>query len=202
YMIAQLYRSQVELLLDILPYVQKENCFALKGGTAINLFIWEMPRLSVDIDLTYLTFDDRNLALMGISEAILRIKDSIVKNLPSVQVEATGITASHKDKLICNRNGTKIKIEVNTTMRGSINPPILKQMVSAVRKEFDKFAAMWVISNAEIFGGKICAALDRQHPRDLFDIHQLFNAGGVLQKKSKMALLLHCLVITDHFMKC
>ena len=63
-----------------------------------------------------------------------------------------------------SRKGTKIKIEVNTTMRGSINPPAMKQVVPATRKEFGKFAAMQVVSDAEIFGGKICAALDRQHP--------------------------------------
>src|SRR5476649_821821 len=115
-MIAPLYKAQVELLLDIIPYVDKEKCFALKGGTAINLFIWEMPRLSVDIDLTYLPFDDRNLALAKISESVLRIKDSIAKNLPGVQVEASGVTPGQKDRLLCSRSGTKIKVEVNTTM--------------------------------------------------------------------------------------
>ena len=181
-MIAPLYKAQVELLLDIIPYVDKEKCFALKGGTAINLFIWEMPRLSVDIDLTYLPFDDRNLALSKISESIVRIKDSITTSLPGVQVEASGITPGQKDRLLCSRNGTKIKIEVNTTMRGSINPPAQKQIVPAVKKEFGKFAAMQVVSDAEIFGGKICAALDRQHPRDLFDIQQLFDAGGIAEE--------------------
>ena len=181
-MIAPLYKAQVELLLDIIPYVDKEKCFALKGGTAINLFIWEMLRLSVDIDLTYLPFDNRNLALAKISESVLRIKDSIAKNLPGVQVEASGVTPGQKDRLLCSRSGTKIKVEVNTTMRGSINPLALKQVVPAARKEFGKFAAMQVVSDAEIFGGKICAALDRQHPRDLFDIHQLFDAGGITEE--------------------
>lgn len=46
------YRKQVELLIQALPHVAKEDCFALKGGTAINLFIRDMPRLSVDIDLS------------------------------------------------------------------------------------------------------------------------------------------------------
>lgn len=47
----KVYKSQVKLLLDVLPLVSKEPCFALHGGTAINLFIRNMPRLSVDIDL-------------------------------------------------------------------------------------------------------------------------------------------------------
>ena len=54
------YKAQVELLLDLLPHVAKEKAFALKGGTAINMFVWDMPRLSVDIDLTYLPFDGRD----------------------------------------------------------------------------------------------------------------------------------------------
>jgi predicted nucleotidyltransferase component of viral defense system len=48
------YYKQVELMLKIIPLVAAERCFALKGGTAINLFVRDMPRFSVDIDLTYL----------------------------------------------------------------------------------------------------------------------------------------------------
>lgn len=45
------YARQVKLLMAALPHVAKESCFALKGGTAINLFVQDFPRLSVDIDL-------------------------------------------------------------------------------------------------------------------------------------------------------
>lgn len=55
----KIYRQQVSLLLSVLPAVAKEKCFALHGGTAINLFVRDMPRLSVDIDLTYLPIEDR-----------------------------------------------------------------------------------------------------------------------------------------------
>ena len=48
------YRNQAQLLVDVLPYVAQQEVFALKGGTAINLFHRDLPRLSVDIDLTYL----------------------------------------------------------------------------------------------------------------------------------------------------
>ena len=50
----EVYRRQVQLLIRVLPSIAEEACFALKGGTAINLFVRDMPRLSVDIDLTYL----------------------------------------------------------------------------------------------------------------------------------------------------
>ncbi len=69
-MISPTYRAQVDLLLQIIPHVAKEECFALKGGTAINMFIWNMPRLSVDIDLTYLPFTGRAEALAATSGGI------------------------------------------------------------------------------------------------------------------------------------
>ena len=56
---AEVYRRQLTLLIRTLPLVAPEDCFALKGGTAINLFIRDMPRLSVDIDLTYLPVEPR-----------------------------------------------------------------------------------------------------------------------------------------------
>lgn len=58
-----IYYKQVQLLLEALPYVSTEECFALKGGTAINMFVRDMPRLSVDIDLMYLRVEDRQTSL-------------------------------------------------------------------------------------------------------------------------------------------
>ena len=52
--LSERYRRQVALLIAVMPFVAAEKDFALKGGTAINLFVRDMPRLSVDIDLTYL----------------------------------------------------------------------------------------------------------------------------------------------------
>lgn len=60
------YMRQVELLVRTLPYIARHEAFALKGGTAINLFYREMPRLSVDIDLTYVPIEDRETTLKGI----------------------------------------------------------------------------------------------------------------------------------------
>ena len=70
-MIKEEYKRQVDLLLQVLPYVAKEKNFALKGGTAINLFIRDMPRLSVDIDLTYLPLEARSIALANIQQALI-----------------------------------------------------------------------------------------------------------------------------------
>ena len=86
-MILAKYRAQVDLLLSILPHVAKENSLALKGGTAINLFVRDMPRLSVDIDLTYLNWeDDRATALQNISEALGSIEERITTSIPAISV--------------------------------------------------------------------------------------------------------------------
>ncbi|MDL5511207.1 nucleotidyl transferase AbiEii/AbiGii toxin family protein [Arenibacter sp. M-2] len=85
------YKSQVLLLLSVLPEVAKENYFALHGGTAINLYLRDMPRLSVDIDLTYIPVEDRNTSLIHISEVLARIKSNIETIVPNARI-------SHKKK--------------------------------------------------------------------------------------------------------
>ncbi len=81
-----IYNKQVQLLLEVLPYVSKETCFALKGGTAINMFVRDMPRLSVDIDLMYLPIEERTTSLTHISEALERIATTIEAGLKGAKV--------------------------------------------------------------------------------------------------------------------
>lgn len=85
-MTKQVYNNQVILLLKVLPEVAKETCFSLHGGTAINLFIRDMPRLSVDIDLTYLPIEDRITTLSNISAALKRIKVNLEKIIKDVRI--------------------------------------------------------------------------------------------------------------------
>jgi predicted nucleotidyltransferase component of viral defense system len=177
-MILQKYKAQVDLLLQVLPHVAKEEVFALKGGTAINLFVRDMPRLSVDIDLTYLPFDDRATALQKISEALAGIKNRLETSIRGITVTSAPPREGQDVKLNCQLGNAQIKIEVNTTTRGNILPVRLMQISESVQNEFHKFAAIKVVSHAELFGGKICAALDRQHPRDLFDVHLLLENEG------------------------
>lgn len=178
-MISSTYRAQVDLLLQVLPYVAKENLFALKGGTAINLFVREMPRLSVDIDLTYLLIDSREVALKNIEAGLNRIKTDLEKNIPDITVHAVPLGDGSDVKLNVQRKGAQIKIEVNTITRGHVFPLELMQVVESVQDKFDRFAAINVISLAELYGGKICAAIDRQHPRDVFDVKLLLENEGI-----------------------
>ncbi|WP_218944460.1 nucleotidyl transferase AbiEii/AbiGii toxin family protein [Maribacter luteus] len=71
------YKQQVSLLLQVLPEVAKEPIFPLDGGTAINLFVWDMPRLSVDIDLTYIPIEDRKTSFKNIIDGLDRIKTQL-----------------------------------------------------------------------------------------------------------------------------
>ncbi|MCF6194415.1 MAG: nucleotidyl transferase AbiEii/AbiGii toxin family protein, partial [Kangiellaceae bacterium] len=108
------YKKQVSLLFDVLPEVAKEDCFAMYGGTAINLFMQEMPRLSVDIDLIYVEIAERKETLNEINAALARIKSGIEKFRPSIRVR-------HKEnvcKLQLDERGIAIKIEVNMVGRG------------------------------------------------------------------------------------
>ena len=181
-----IYKRQVILLLDILPEVAKEHCFALHGGTAINLFVRDMPRLSVDIDLTYVKIEDRSASLANISAALERIKNNILKAIPNVIV-------SHleTEKLLVSANGVTIKLEVSTTNRGTVARPMEMVLCEKAQKDFGVFCVINVVPLEQLYGGKICAALDRQHPRDLFDIKYLLaNEGFSDQVKTGFMLCL------------
>ncbi len=177
-MILPIYRAQVDLLLQVLPYVAKEEIFALKGGTAINLFVRDMPRLSVDLDLTYLPIDSRDEALKNIQTGLGRIKADMEKNIEGIKIHTVPLSGGTDVKLNCQRKAAQIKIEVNTVTRGNVFPTKLMQLVDLVQDEFNKFAAINAVSMAELYGGKICAAVDRQHPRDIFDVKLLFDNEG------------------------
>lgn len=180
------YFKQAELLIQVLPYVEMEKDFALKGGTAINLFIRDVPRLSVDIDLTYLPIKDRETTLKNISEALLRIAHRIKKKLFGSKISEVRLSVTnHIFKLIVERFETKIIIEPNVTLRGSVFPPEIKALSPKALKLFEQSVTTLVMSTADIYGGKICAALDRQHPRDLFDVKVLFENEGITEEIRK-----------------
>lgn len=176
-MINQSYLNQVDLLLQVIPHIATEKTLGLKGGTAINLFLRNMPRLSIDIDLTYLPFDDRETALAKISVSLARIRERLIRSIPGISVNNHTIEGNDVKLLVQSQNA-QIKVEVNTITRGHLHPVRLLQANNKVQEKFKKFAAIQVVSEAELYGGKICAALDRQHPRDLFDVFLLFQESG------------------------
>ncbi len=173
------YRQQVALLIRTIPFVAKEAAFALKGGTAINLFVRDMPRLSVHIDLTYLPVEDRTTSLAAIDAAMLRIAERIESAIPGAKVNPSR-SADEKivTKLIVRAGDVQIKVEITPVLRGTVYDPVVSAVVPTVEDEFG-FAEMQVVSFADLYAGKIVAALDRQHPRDLFDVRDLLAHEGI-----------------------
>ncbi|NJO33340.1 MAG: nucleotidyl transferase AbiEii/AbiGii toxin family protein [Rhodospirillales bacterium] len=171
------YRRQVALLLRVIPSIARESCFALKGGTAINLFVRDLPRLSVDIDLTYLSILPRARSLGAIDKAMNRIAKSIERAIPRVRITRAS-TEEAVTKLFVRDGGTQIKIEVTPVMRGCVFAPGSRAVSPAVEATFG-FAEMAVVSFPDLYAGKIVAAFDRQHPRDLFDVRDLLANEGV-----------------------
>jgi len=183
------YRQQVALLIRAIPFVAQEDAFALKGGTAINLFVRDMPRLSVDIDLTYLPVEDRNASLAAIDAAMLRIKDRIERGIPGATVTPSRSAADKIiTKLIVRSEGVQIKIEITPVLRGTVYDPVVTSVVPTVEDAFG-FAEMQVVSFADLYAGKIVAALDRQHPRDLFDVRDLLANEGVSEELRRAFLV-------------
>src|SRR5690554_4971701 len=117
----QKYKDQVKLLLSVLPFVSKEEKFALHGGTAINLFHFDMPRLSVDIDLTYLPIEDRATSMENINRSLVLIKQSIEQVFPKINVEHKKL----ESKLMISNKEALIKVEVNQIKRGCYTSPVM-----------------------------------------------------------------------------
>ena len=171
---------QAELLVRILPLIHKEDIFALKGGTAINFFIRDLPRLSVDIDLAYLPVNERDFALNDISNTLIRVSESIKKRIPGTKTVLKNIHGTNILRgMVVNREGVTVKIEPNLVIRGSVYPPEIKPMSKKAQELFELSVQNRILSTDELYAGKICAALDRQHPRDLFDVHLLLSNEGL-----------------------
>lgn len=160
-----IYRRQVALLIRIMPSVFRIKDFAVHGGTAINLFYKNMPRYSVDIDLTYIPITDRRTNIDVINAHLTQLKQMIERTVP-------GIKVVHKPdvlKLQCSYEGAMVKIEVNGTKRGIIGATGDHMLCARAQNEFQMGCKARIVSFSQLYGGKITAALSRQHPRDLFD---------------------------------
>jgi len=178
------YRKQVELLIRCLPEIEKEACFALKGGTAINLFVRDMPRLSVDIDLVYLPIESREQTLVHIEEALVRISENIKKSIAGSMVTPV-VNNHHTTKLNIQHKDARIKIEPNIVHRGAIFEIETHELCSRAEQEYEVSATANTIAMPELYGSKITAALDRQHPRDLFDVTLLLAHEGLTDEIRK-----------------
>lgn len=172
------YYKQVQLLLRILPFIASQSCFALKGGTAINLFVRDFPRLSVDIDLVYLPNKDRAAALHHIQAALDEISHELTAIFPKLKITKSYQNKMDALRLIVTQEGVSVKVELSPVLRGTVFTPTLRETTETVEQEFG-YAEVNVVAIEDLYAGKLCAAFDRQHPRDFFDVMLLLENEGI-----------------------
>ena len=172
------YINTVRLLLAIAPIIFKQPNFAIKGGTALNLFVQDMPRLSVDIDVV---FTDYRLPRE-------RALECIAESLRSAAIELTGLGYSahlpktkdgHELKMMVRNDRAQVKVEVNCVFRGTLHEVVLSPLVAPAQEMFTTDAMLPVLQMPELYGSKLVAAMDRQHPRDLFDVRLMLDKFGL-----------------------
>ena len=174
----QVYLDTARLLTQVAPLVFADNAFALKGGTAINLFVRDMPRLSVDLDLVFVDHRlEREDALARINEAIRSAVERLKKR--GFQTHAATAADAGETKLFVRRDKLEVKVEVNFVLRGTVRPIRSASLMPRPRKALLADLELPVVSLEDLYGGKLVAAMDRQHPRDLFDVMQLFLHEGI-----------------------
>lgn len=174
---SQFYK-QAELMLRLIPHVSLENDFVLKGGTALNFFLLDMPRLSVDIDLCFSPVLARVDTFTAIDDGISRIIERVNRSFPGCSIFRKQLRENISPSFILNYQDTIVKLETNFNIRGFVYPPKERELCNSARESFKLYSKIKTSSIPDLYGGKICAALDRQHPRDLFDIWQLLKGNG------------------------
>jgi predicted nucleotidyltransferase component of viral defense system len=163
----KLYKEQVRLLLRMLPVIFREEDFSIHGGTAINLFIKNLPRYSVDVDLTYIPLAPREESLAEINKKLAVISQQLQRAIPGINIRPV------PNKLLCTLGRSTVKIEVNGIKRGIIGSTIEMPLCNKAQAEFEMYCKARIVPLEQLYGGKIAAALSRQHPRDLFDYNYM-----------------------------
>ena len=177
------YYEQVSLLIKVLPYLNDLPCFALKGGTAINFFYQNMPRLSVDIDLCYLPLEPRQKSLLEINNALSKMAKRIKQQRPEIQCILDKSAQTTLPKLQIQVPGAIVKVEVSPVFRGTVFPVIDENpLCDKAQSLFESYLTTKTLSLGDLYAGKFCAALNRQHPRDLFDVKLLLETQGLTEE--------------------
>jgi len=172
------YTSTVRQLLEIAPVVFSSHHFAIKGGTALNLFLNDLPRLSVDIDVVFTNHSlDRESALQAIAAELSAISQKL--DAMGYEVLQRRNSANNESKLIVQSPLAQVKVEVNEVFRGTLLPLQQRSLSPATEVHFAQAVTLPLLATAELYGSKLVAAMDRQHPRDLFDVLVLYNNIGL-----------------------
>lgn len=172
------YVDAVRLLLAVAPVIFESPRFALKGGTALNLFVQDLPRLSVDIDVVFTNHAmEREPALIAISDDLQTAKAKLERMGYSATIRKT--QKGDEAKLLVADQASQIKVEVNFVFRGTLLPVEPRALVNTARDLFTTAMELPVLAIPELYGSKLVAALDRQHPRDWFDVAAMIDDFGL-----------------------
>ena len=172
------YVDTVRLLLEAAPEVFRAGCFAMKGGTALNLFVQDMPRLSVDIDVVYVAHQkSRDVALREIGAELTALQQRLRSR--GLEAEIAASKTGDETKLFARRGRQQVKIEINYVFRGTLLPTEQRPLVKAASDLFTTSLTVPTLAVSELYGSKVVAAMDRQHPRDFFDVHGMFHRFGL-----------------------
>ena len=182
------YVQTVNLLLDIAPTVFQTPLFAMKGGTALNLFVQDLPRLSVDIDVVLINHEsDRDAALEQIAQELKRIESTITDLGYRADIRKTPV--GDEVKIFIASPEAQVKVEVNFVFRGTVLPVQTRNLSAKTQDFFSRNIQLPILSPSELYGSKLVAAMDRQHPRDLFDVKKMYESHGLTPE------ILDCFVV-------
>ncbi len=175
------YVDTVRLMLEVAPDVFASGRFAMKGGTALNFFVQDLPRLSVDIDVVFTAHQTpREAALAEISAELAAIQQRL--NARGLKTEITSTKTGDETKILVRRARIEVKIEINHVFRGTLLPVETRSLTETASDLFTTALSVPTLAVSELYGSKLVAAMDRQHPRDLFDVHGMFNRFGLTQE--------------------
>ena len=132
---AQIVQAQHDRFLSRVFAEGEESEWLLKGGTAINLFYRDLPRLSVDIDLTYLPIKDRGESLAEINEAMDRMAAAIEGSIAGAKTQRIQGGGGGATRVLARLGGAEIKIETSPVMRGVVHDPEMRPVSDAVADE-------------------------------------------------------------------
>ena len=172
------YVDTVRLMLEVAPEVFASGRVAMKGGTALNFFVQDMPRLSVDIDVVFVPHQTpRDTALAEIANELSALQTRL--NRRGIKAELASSKTGDETKLFARRDRVEVKIEINHVFRGTLLPVETRSLTKTACDLFTTALAVPTLAVAELYGSKLVAAMDRQHPRDLFDVHGMFQRFGL-----------------------
>lgn len=180
----------VELLEGLRSHPFLKTRLALKGGTALNLFVFDLPRLSVDIDLNYIGAPERE-AMLAERPKLERAVQAVCGRLGIQIVRMPTDHAGGKWRLSYTRASGRsgsLELDVNFMLRTPLWPP-----AAADSRRVGSFAVARVpmLDLHELAAGKLAALFGRAASRDLFDVRELLSAASLDAKKLRLGFIVY-----------